>query len=162
MAVLAKNANVAVMGTPVKISVPCGAADIFYEGAVIWADFSSPSGSIIVNCAPAAGDKVLGICARQVTTTALGDLVDIYTSGIFAVKGMTNVDASDIGGYAIFLAAALTDNPTDMVSTVDATETVNSCMVGKIVSYYDSTAYVELGPGVTGWIYNATSVDWEY
>jgi predicted RecA/RadA family phage recombinase len=128
----------------------------------VWADFSTPSGAT-ATVTPAAGDKILGICARQVTTTAAGDLVDIYTSGIFAIKGMSSIDNTDIGGFAIMdVSAAVTDNPADCVSTVDATEAANDCMLGKIVSYYDSTAYVELGPGVTGWIYNATSADWEY
>ena len=115
MAVLAKNANVGLVGTGTKISVPCGAADIFYEGAVVWTDETSASATVSpVTVAPATGDRILGICARQVTTTAEGDLVDIYIDGTFAIKGMTNVTRHDIGELVVFDAGTtITDNPAD-------------------------------------------------
>ena len=163
MAVLAKNANVAIVGTGTKISVPCGAADIFYEGAVVWTDETSPTATVSpITVAPATGDRILGICARQVTTTAEGDLVDIYVDGTFAIKGIS-VTRNDIGEFVVFDAGTtITDNPADAVAAGDITLADNDAILGTLVSYYDSTAYVRLG-GLTGFIRAAadTAVCWE-
>lgn len=164
MAVLAANANVAIVGTGTKISVPCGAADIFYEGAVVWTDETSPTATVSpVTVAPATGDRILGICARQVTTLAEGDLVDVYVDGTFAIKGMTNVTRHDIGEFVVYDAGTtITDNPADAVSAGDITLADNDAILGRLVSYVDSTAYVKLGD-TTGLIRaaDATAVAWE-
>lgn len=165
MAVLAANANVALVGTGTKISVPCGAADIFYEGAVVWADETSPTATVSpVTVAPATGDRILGICARQITTTAEGDLVDIYIDGTFAIKGMTGVTRHDIGDLIVYDAGTLiTDNPADAVASGDIATADNDAILGVLVSYYDSTAYVRVG-GLTGSIKmtDANAVGWEW
>jgi len=164
MAVLAKNANVALVGTGTKISVPCGAADIFYEGAVVWVDETSPTATVSpITVAPATGDRILGICARQVTTTAEGDLVDVYIDGTFAIAGMS-VTRNDIGDLIVFDAGTtITDNPADAVAAGDITTADNDAILGVLVSYYDSTAYVRLG-GLTGQIKmaDANAIGWEW
>lgn len=164
MAVLAKNANISISGPVTKISVPCGAADVFYEGAVVWTDETSPTATVSpVTVAPATGDRVLGICARQVTTLAEGDLVDVYVEGVIGIAGMTNVTRHDIGELVVFDAGTtITDNPTDAVSAGDITLADNDAVLGRLVSYVDSVAYVKVGD-FTGRIFaaDATAVAWE-
>lgn len=121
------------------ISVPCTAADIFYAGAIVWALAAGKFG-----VAPAAGDRAVGICCKQVTTTAADQLVDIYIDGVFEFPTLASVTVADTGSGIIMPASGPTDNPADCVSVEDATLAVNDCYIGRIVSWLNSKPIVRL------------------
>lgn len=146
MAVLAADTNIPHMeGALQKLSVQCDTADIFYKGAIVW---QKAAGYATV--APAAGDRPIGICAHQVTTTAQGQLVDVYTQGVFSFPLGTGVTIADTGGRLIYdVSSAITDNPSDTVSAEDTTLAVNDATVGRILDVINSRAIVQIG-GITG------------
>lgn len=159
MAILAADSTVSMYGEGLKVPMPCTGADIFYKGAIVWSDTSGGTGLAQVGSL-AAGDRVLGICAEQTTTTAAGDLVPVYIFGAFEFPAMTNVTGADVGDWCVFdVSASITDNPADCVASGDITLAVNDAVVGKIVSYVNSRAIVQLG-NWTGAIYgtDATTV----
>lgn len=146
MAVLAADTNIPHFdGALQKISVQCDTADIFYKGAIVW---QKAAGYATV--APSAGDRPIGICCAQVTTTAQGQLVDIYTQGLFSFPLGTGVTIADTGGRLIFdVSSAITDNPADTVSAEDTTLAANDATVGRIMDVINSRAIVQIG-GITG------------
>lgn len=145
MAVLAADTLIPHFGNPRKISVQCDAADVFYKGAVVWA---KAAGYAVV--APAAGDRPIGLCTQQVTTTAQGQLVEIYVEGLFSFPLGTGVTIADVGGRLIYdVSSAVTDNPSDTVSAEDTTLAANDATVGRILDVISSRAIIQIG-GITG------------
>jgi len=159
MAALANDAQVSQLGSSaVKITLPCVKADTFYSGAVVWLDVSGDTGQVQVDSI-AAGDRIAGICAKQQTTTAAADEVEIYVGGIWEMPCAAGVTATDVGYWLVHdIGATQTDNPADLVASVDASnglEANDACM-GLILGL-PSTARVIVNCGVLqGSIYSAT------
>lgn len=136
----------------VKVSIPCTGPDTFYKGAIVWTDTSGGTGLAQVGSL-ASGDRILGICAENITTTAANDLVTVYVRGLFQCPAMTNVTGADIGDFAVMDASGtITDNPADLVASGDITLDDNDAVLGRIVSYLNSLPVVELGNG-TGMLF---------
>jgi len=138
-----------------KLSVKCVGADTFYAGALVYGDATNGKCQAV----PAAGDVLLGICAKTTTTTAANQLVPIYTGGLWAMACTVAVVEGDVGDVLIMdISAAQTDNPADCVTGAAATLADNDILVGKIlaVDANDATrCWVMLTPG---YIYDATGV----
>jgi len=152
MAVMAADALMPHKGTPTKLSVACTGADTFYKNALVFAD---TAGTAQVSV-PDAGDYFLGICAEQVTTTAAGDLVDIYVDGLFAIAFETPAEA-DVGDVCVvdISDGGRTDNQTDAMTGADATLANNDILIGKILAIdaeETTRGWVQIQPG---WIYSA-------
>ena len=136
-----------------KLGVKCVVADTFYAGALVYGDAGTGLAQVSV---PAAGDVLLGICAKTRTTTAANQIVEIYTRGLFALPIETPAEG-DVGDVAVVDIddGGRTDNPTDAMTGADATLAANDILVGKIVAINatdTSRAWVDLQPG---WIYSA-------
>ena len=130
-------------GTPVAVPVPVNAAATYYEGQLVFSDVASTESGYAVQT-PASTDTFIGICSETKTVTAQGDLIPIYTSGIFGFK-ISGTTVADIGDYACIDASAITNNPDDVVAHTDITEGANDQMIGEIITVIGSYAYVDLG-----------------
>lgn len=135
-----------------KLSIPAVAADTFYKGALVYGDATNGLCQVSV---PAAGDVLLGVCAKQVVA-AIGDPVDIYAGGLWALTKSTPTEA-DVG-CAMFqdVNVAPTDNPADAITLEDSALEADDILIGKIlaVDVEETTrVWVQLDPG---WIYSIT------
>jgi hypothetical protein len=153
MADLAADNQMPHMGTPTKLRMPCAAATTFYKGALVWA--AAASGKAVTD-AFSAGDLFLGICAKKVVTTAADQMVEVFVDGIWGFK-ISGTTSADMGHKAIIDASADSNNPDDVISTIDATEAAGDILLGGILTVYDSRAWVKL----TGLypIYTAAATD---
>ena len=135
-----------------KLSIPCVAAGTFYKGAMCYGDAATG----LIQVTPyGAGDVFLGICSKQVVT-AIGDLVEIYTGGLWALPVTTPAEANV--GDACFQNAsgAPTDNFADAIFPVDEALAANDVLIGKMIALdteETTRAWILLQPG---WIYSAT------
>jgi hypothetical protein len=148
MAVLAADANINWFGNPRKIAVPCTTADVFYKGAVVWALAAGKFG-----VAPAAGDRCIGICTQQVTTTAADQLVEIAVDGLFQITGTfttATITVADCGATVKFGQAEVSDNVLDVRTIEDTALAANDAILGRIVSFLDSKIVIAIGLGYTG------------
>lgn len=149
MAALSADVHIPHKGTPTKISLPATGADTFYAGALVFIDVSNNTGQVQV-ASLAATDVLAGICAKQVTTTAAGDLVEVYIDGVHALP-LSAVAATDVGSFAVCdINGTWTDNPADVVAAVDITLATNDVLVGPIIGQNtDETDkwWVRLTPG---------------
>ena len=127
MAVLSADVHIPNLGTPTKLTVNAIAGgDTFYKGALVFADATLGLAQVL----PAASDKFLGVCAKQVVAAA-GDPVEIYVDGIwaFAISGLA---ATDVGDAVIMDAdGTLSDNEADLVGATGATVAVTDILIGK-------------------------------
>lgn len=154
MAVLAADVQIPHFAEPIKITGPADAADIFYAGAIVWGKEAGR-----VTCAPASGDRPIGIVTRQQTTLAAGDPVEYYCFGLFQFPALSGVTVADIGELAVFdVSVNVTDNPADVLSGEDVTLAANDAIIGRIVSFLDndSSKPLVLIGGMTGMLYDAT------
>lgn len=150
MAVLAANVELPHLGNPTKVEVPTNAADVYYAGAIVWALAAG-----YASVAPAAGDRPIGICTRQFTTTAQGDKIEIFVDGTFLFPALSSVSIADLGSGVCFdVSANVTDNPADCVSVEDTTLAADDALVGRIVSFVGGRPYVNIA--TMGAIYAAT------
>ena len=153
MAALAADTLMPHKGTPTKLSVACTGADVFYKNAIVYADAAGTAQ--VTAPAGAGGDYFLGICAEQVTTTAAGDLVDIYVDGLFAIAFLTP-DEADVGDVCVAdISGTPTDNQADLETGADATLVGNDILIGKILAIdaeETTRGWVQIQPG---WIYSA-------
>ena len=144
MAALAADINVSSVGQPLKLPFSANAADIFYQGAVIWTDTAGG-----VQATIAAGDRVAGISPTQQTVAAAADLVELYVSGYFWTPLGAAITAADEGELLIMTAAGPTDNIADAVSAGDTKVaeilTDNDAAIGRIKRVTATQMLIELG-----------------
>lgn len=160
MAALTGDANVNFEGTPKKTTMYAAAAYTFRKGSLVWVDRTSGGATVgyVQNTSIAAGDRILGICAEAVTTTAIGDPVSVYVDGVFSLPKAAGTTAADVGDYLIHdISATQTDNPADCVAGVDATVAANDVMVGRILRIENGQVVIDLKPGaiydaLIGWV----------
>ena len=136
-----------------KLTVKCITGDTFYKGACVYGDAATGKAQVTPY---GAGDVFLGICARQVVTTAENDPVDIYCGGLWALPVTTPTEANV--GDACFQNAsgAPTDNFADAIFPVDEALGANDVLIGKMIALdieETTRAWILLRPG---WIYSAT------
>ena len=152
MAVLTADAYMPHEGDANKSTVIAAGALTFYKGAIVWGLAAGGASD-----APASGDRILGICAAQTTTTAAGDYVEVYTSGTFSMPAMTNVTDADLGDLIVFDAGiTITDNAADCVAAGDITLAASDAVLGRLVRYENSRPVVQI-TGLVGLIYDATA-----
>lgn len=155
MAVLAADVNYSSIGQPDKVSFSANGADVFYAGAIVYSDTGGG-----VQVVPAAGDRAVGVCAKQVTTTAAGDEVEVYVDGIFWVPVGSGITAADEGSIVIHdISASQTDNWADCISLEDATLAANDIFIGQIMRVTATQMLVAIKPGITGRLAAATATN---
>lgn len=150
MAALAQDANVCqVGGGGVKVVGPAHQADTFYAGALLFALNIGTTGK--VSCVPTSGtaERFLGICSKRQVTTAADQLVEYFVSGIFLFPAIGTIAATDIGSYLTAdKSGTISDNPADLVSSLDITAATGDCVIGRIVGMDGSSnLYVDIGVG---------------
>jgi hypothetical protein len=127
MAALSADVHIPHLGTPTKMTVRALGADTFYAGSLVFADSTGGLAQLV----PAVNDTFLGICAKQVTTTAALDPVEIYVDGIHALAfiGAADVDA----GKVVFqdIDGTQSDNETDLVAELDGPPVAGDILIGK-------------------------------
>ncbi len=156
MGVLTADVDLPHLGTPTKLTVKAIAGgDTFYKGALVFADATLGLAQVL----PAASDKFLGICAKQVVAAA-GDDVEIDVDGIWAML-VSGIAATDVGDAVIMdVSGTLSDNHADVVGATGATVVVTDVLIGKLlgITTEDATAgWVMLHQGggvanVLGWL----------
>jgi len=156
MAALTADVHIPHLGpSPDKLSFPATGADTFFAGALVWLDISNNTGQVQV-ASIADGDIIAGICAKQVTTTAAGDLVELYINGTWALA-VGSMVATDIGSAVVSdISGTITDNEADLVAAVDITIGAGDVLVGlsKAINTEETTRiWTELN---LGWRYSAT------
>jgi len=129
MAALSADLNMSVVGSPTTVPLPAIGADIFYRGAVIYID---PTG--YVTPAGSAGARIAGICPRQQTTTAAGQLVEILVFGFVWLPIATTLALADVGSVLYMDSADQTDNPVDALNQEDTAIAASDAMVGRILT----------------------------
>ena len=155
MAILAQDINVSVLGQPVYAALSCNAADIHYQGAIVWID--TLGGAQVTG---AAADRVVGICTKQQTTTAAGQEIEVLVSGYVWMPIGSGIAAADEGELLVHDDSdAYTDNPADFKAAGDLTLAANDAAVGKIVRVTSTQMLIEIG-AFTGRIYDATAAAW--
>lgn len=156
MAVLDADVHIPHKGTPTKMAMPCAGADIFYAGALLYADAADG----LVQALPAAGDVFAGICAKQVTTTAANDLVEVYVDGIHALAYASAAEGDQMDHIVIVALGTLSDNEADAQVVLTGALAGNDIRIGKMrgMNQQDtSRAWIELHPGevwslTLGWV----------
>ena len=149
------NNKISLIGGAIKIQGPCNSADTYFNGALLFAlnvHHGTPTG--LVTCLPtlSAIDVFLGICAKQVTTTAASQPVEYFVGGIWLFPQPTAaVTSVSIGDYLIMLkGGTVTDSCMDLVIG-GAAPTATSAIIGQIVGMdASSNLFVNLSLGGTG------------
>ena len=134
MAVLAVDAQVHHMGGGVKVTGPAHQADTFYGGAILFALAVGTTGK--VSCVPTSGtsERVLGICSKKQIITAADQPVEYHRGGVFLFPAVASIAATDIGSFLVAdKSGTISDNPLDLVSSVDITPVTGDCVVGQII-----------------------------
>lgn len=150
MAALTADINISTDGDITITPVKADAADVFYQGAICWADLDASGDAIVGSIA--AGDRVLGVCMKYVNA-ADGDLIPILVGGCIWFPAITGIDATDVGSLITFDAGTLTDNIDDADSSAALTLAANDAAVGKLIRYDSSLGcLVQIG-NMTGLIY---------
>ena len=158
MGVLTGDVNVSTKGPVTYDKFPCSGADTFYQGAIVWVDLTSGGGTVgqAQVASLAAGDKVVGICTKQQTTTAAGQLIEVLTAGqvIFPLgSGVTLADIKDLLVHDD--SDAYTDNYADMKAHGDVTLAANDMSIGVIMNADANGMTILIGEW-TGRLYDAT------
>ena len=158
MAALTADAPMPHKGHLTKIGVKCVGADTFYEGALVYGD--ATDGKAQATATTTEDDVFLGICARNITTTAANQIVEVYVDGLWAFRPTVAIVEGDVGDVLIIDdSATLSDNPADCVTGAAATTAVHDILIGKIIAI-DITetdrAWVKIKPGynyvaASGW-----------
>lgn len=152
MAVLAADVQIPHVGNPTKISIAVAGADVFYAGALVFA--AAAGGAVAL---AAASLPFLGIVARQFTTVAAGDLIEVYVDGVFRFPTGGAITIADQGDALIMDASGtVSDNPADCVSAVDSTLVATDVLIGQILTVDADGMWIQLkkGTGVAnalGW-----------
>lgn len=140
MAVLSADLNVSTYGHIVEVPVPA-AADTFFQGAIVWSDLDASGYAI---CAPAAGDRVLGVCLTQQVIATAGDLLNVMVLGVVRFSAaVTDLAATDSGALVAYDATTLTDNIADAQDATGLTFADNFSIVGKSL-YTDASTYTTI------------------
>lgn len=138
-----------------KLAVKAVGADTFYRGALVYGDAANGKAQAV----PAAGDVLLGVCAKTTVATAADQMIEIYAGGLWGFACATTVVEGDVGDVLVMdVGTTTTDNPADLVTGAAATLADDDILFGKIlaVDHNDSTrSWAMLTPG---YIYDATGV----
>jgi hypothetical protein len=152
MAALAADSPYRYKGSPTKHVFSGNVADIHYGGALLFIDTGGG-----VQAVPAAGDYFAGIVTVKQTVVNAGDPVEAFIDGLFFFPLGTNIAAADEGDLAIIdISGTLSDNPTDLVSNLDATGAVGDIVIGRIYQVLADGMWVKLEPRLcvtnVGWV----------
>lgn len=139
MAALSADIMLPTYGDAMPIDVPCNAAGTFFNGQCVFVD--ATSGKAVVT--PGSADRFIGFSAKNQTTTAADQLIQVYVDGIFGVL-VSGSNAADIGKTCCVDNSAITNNPSDLVVTTDITEAVSDRAIGTVLSFHSSRAWVKL------------------
>ena len=137
MAVLARdNNNISMVGGGIKINGPAHQADTFFNGALLFALNIGTGGK--VSCVPTntAADRFLGICSKQVTTTAADQPVEYFVGGIWLFPSIASITAVHIGSFLmqdLDTGGTLTDNVADLLASKTLTLATGDRVIGRIV-----------------------------
>ena len=146
MAALAADVQCSVTGTSRNAVLSCNAADTFYKGAIV---FTDTAGGAQVTWA--AGDRPVGVCPYQQTTTAASQNVEVIVEGLVWLPIGANVSAADEGDLLLLDAdGTADDNPASMVAAGDITIAAGDVVVGRIVRVTSSAMLVYISPALTG------------
>jgi len=121
-----------------KIAVKSVGAETFYQGALVYADDTNGGAQttpVLGAAPPDITDSLIGICAKTVTTTAAGQMVEIYCGGLWGIVCTTTVVEGDVGDVLLMdMGTTTTDNPADLVTGVAATPGDGDILFGKIIA----------------------------
>ena len=163
MAALAADANCSLVGVPTFWRFAASTAgEVFYKGAVIWWDLTSGGATVgqVQVASIAAGDRIVGICAKQQTSVAIGDLIEVLIKGTVWLPLGANIAALDTGGLiGADASGTMSDNPADLVhlaeGAADIAAAANDCLLGRIKEVTASQMLVQLEN--VGAIYGGTA-----
>lgn len=140
MAALTADVQIPALGaTAVKLALPAVGADTFYAGALVYADATNGKCQVTM----AAGDRFLGICAKQKVVAAADELVDVYVDGIFLLP-FNGAAVDDVGEKVWMDTDVATDNPADLLPDADITLAANDVLIGKCLGLSGSSGWVKL------------------
>lgn len=138
MAALSADAPVTTGANTRLMKLPCTGADTFYAGAVVVYDLS---GGFVQVPTGGAADEIAGIVAEQVTTTAEGDDVLVYTEGEFLLP-VDSAAQGDVGDLVFRDISANTDNPADLLAAGAAATA--DIAIGRAIMLDGSSLWVRL------------------
>lgn len=126
-----------------KIGLPAETGT-YYGGSIVFTDATSGLASNPSIAAFAAGDVILGICAKTKVVAVDGELVEVYIDGVFLVPfvGAATADAGDT--VMADTSATPTDNPADLVSGADGTPAAGDALLGQCLGIVGSAGWVKL------------------
>jgi len=140
--VLAADLNISTFGTPITVQVPA-AVDTYYQGAIVWNDVDS---SGYATCAPAAGDRILGVSPTQQVISSAGDSIEVIVFGVVKFSAVPNALATTDAGAIIAAdvsADGASDNITDMYDITGLTLADNDSILGKCLDT-DGSSYTTI------------------
>ncbi len=162
MAALSAAVQIPMIGPMTKLGVQgFGASypEVFYAGAVVWTDAAN---GLAQTAGGTTGDRVIGICAETVTTTAANQIVNVYVGGLMLIKYATPI-VGDTGQMLVSLAsAANTDNPAELDATVAFGPATDDAAVGRILAIDTgvTAGWVQLQCGAIGMADAGTTSFW--
>ena len=146
MAALTAEAHTPHVGPVLKLSLPAETGT-YYGGSIVFSDVTSGLASNPSIAAFAAGDVILGICAKTKVVAGDRELVDVYVTGVFLVP-FVGAAAADVGDTVMAdVSATPTDNPADLVSGADGTPAAGDALLGQCLGFSGSSGWVKLDTG---------------
>ena len=139
-----------------KLTGPALGADVFYAGALVYAQ--AASGKIAVT--GSAGDRIVGIVTRTQTILAADEIVEYVVGGTYQFPTLGSVTPADLGGAIVMKASVLTDNPADCTSQKDAAAATNDIYVGRMVGWDQGSGKPIVRLDATGLLCTVTTGAW--
>lgn len=157
MAVLAADQYLEVVGPFVEVPLVSNAADTYFQGSIVYWDQSTGG----VQALNAASDRCAGICIKQQTVAASGEVSVMIWGHIWMPLG-TNIAAEDEGDHIVMDAGTASDNITQAQSAGpegDVALAVDDIFIGRILRVVSPRMLVAIGHQMTGHIAAATTTN---